>query len=85
VIREVMWTAWDDPGLGHLPLAVRDSGVVADGMVLGAAEGHLFRVAYKAHCDTGWRVRAVRVGIPGETPKVELLSDGEGNWSTYDG
>jgi hypothetical protein len=19
VIREVMWTAWDDPGLGHLP------------------------------------------------------------------
>jgi hypothetical protein len=85
VIREVMWTAWDNSGLGHLRLAVRDSGVVADGLVLGAAEGHPFRVAYKVHCDTGWRVRAVRVGLPGEAPKVELLSDGEGNWSTYDG
>jgi hypothetical protein len=76
VIREVMWTAWSDPGLGHLRLAVRDSGVVADGLVLGLAEGHPFRVAYEVHCDAGWRVRAARVGIPGEPPKVELLSDG---------
>lgn len=45
MIREVMWTAWDNSGLGHLCLAVRDSGVVADGVVLGAAEGHPFRVA----------------------------------------
>jgi hypothetical protein len=85
MIREVMWTAWGDPGLGHLRLTVRDSGVVADGMVLGLAEGHPFRVAYKVHCDADWRVRAARVGVPGEPPKVELLSDGEGNWATYDG
>jgi uncharacterized protein len=85
VIREVMWSAWDDPGLGHLRLTVRDSGVVADGMVLGLAEGQPFRVAYKVHCDARWRVRAARVGVPGEPPKVELLSDGEGNWATYDG
>ena len=80
MIREVMRTAWADPGLGHLRLAVRDSGAVADGMVLGLAEGHPFRVAYEVHCDAGWRV-----GVPGEPPKVELLSDGEGNWATYDG
>jgi len=80
-----MWTAWDDTGLGHLRLTVRDSGVVADGMVLGVAEGHPFRVAYKVHCDAGWRVRAARVGVPGESPKVELLSDGEGNWATHNG
>jgi hypothetical protein len=70
VIRQVMWTAWEDPGLGHLRLVVRDNGVIADGMVLG--------VAY-------WRVRYVRVGVPGEPPKTELLSDGEGNWATSDG
>jgi hypothetical protein len=85
VIREVMWTAWGHPGLGHLRLAVRDSGIVADGLVLGLAEGHPFRVAYEVHCDAAWRVRAARVGIPGEPPKVELLSDREGNWATYDG
>jgi hypothetical protein len=28
MIREVMWQAWDGPGLGHLRLAVRDSGVL---------------------------------------------------------
>ena len=28
-----------------------------------------------------WRVRAVRVGVPGEPPRVEALSDGEGKWA----
>jgi hypothetical protein len=85
VIREVMWWAWDGPGLGHLRLAMRDSGVVADGMVLGETEGCPFRLAYEVRCDAYWRVRAARVGIAGESPKTELLSDGEGNWATYDG
>ena len=46
-----MWTAWDRPGLGHLRLAVRDSGVVADGVVLGVAEGRPFRISYEVRCD----------------------------------
>jgi uncharacterized protein len=80
-----MWTAWDRPGLGHLRLAVRDSGVVADGVVLGVAEGRPFRIAYDVRCDRLWRVRSTRVSVPGEPPKVELLSDGEGNWTGPDG
>lgn len=85
MVREVMWWAWDGPGLGHLRLAVRDSGVVADGLMLGVAEGRPFRLAYEVRCDTHWRVRAARVGVPGEPTKVELLSDGEGNWTGPDG
>jgi hypothetical protein len=85
VIREVLWSAWDGPGLGHLRLTVRDSGVVADGLVLGLEEGRPFRLAYEVRCDRLWRVRSARVGVPGEPPKVELLSDGEGNWATSDG
>jgi uncharacterized protein len=81
VIREVMWSAWDEPGLGHLRLVVRESGVVADGLVLGVAEGRPFRIAYEVRCDTNWRVRGTRVGIPGEEPKVELFSNGKGNWT----
>lgn len=80
MIREVMWSAWDRPELEHLRLAVRGSGVVADGLVLGVAEGRPFRIAYKVHCDASWRVRSTRVGIPDEAPKVELFCDGEGNW-----
>ena len=85
MIREAMWSAWEEPGLGHLRLAVRDSGIVADGLVLGVEEGRPFRIAYEIRCDANWRVRAARVGVPGEPPKVELLSDGEGNWTGPDG
>lgn len=68
MIREVMWSAWDGFGLGHLSLAVRDSGGVAE-MVLGVTGGRPFRVAYdELRCHVDRRVRA-----------VELLSDGEGN------
>src|SRR5918998_2109424 len=77
VIREVMWWAWDVPGLGHLRLAVRDSGLVADGVVLGMADWRPFRLAYEVHCDANWRGGARGGGGPGEPPKVELLSDGE--------
>ena len=85
MVREVMWSAWDGPGLGHLRLAVRDSCVVADGLFLGVAEGGTFRIAYEVRCDAYWRVRYVRVGVPGEPPRVELLSDGEGNWAGPEG
>jgi hypothetical protein len=85
MIREVMWSAWDRPELGHLRLAVRESGVVADGLVLGVDDGRPFRLSYEVRCDPYWRVRAARVGVPGEPPRVELFSDGEGNWSGSDG
>jgi hypothetical protein len=85
VIREVMWSAWDDPGLGHLRLTARESGVVADGAVLGVEEGRPFRLSYEVRCDAQWRVRAARVGVPGGLPRVELFSDGEGNWTGPDG
>ena len=79
MVREVMWWAWDGTGLEHLRLAERDSGVVADGVVLGLTEGRSFGLAYEVRCDAYWRVRYARVGVPGEPPKTELLSDGEGN------
>ena len=83
--REVMWSAWDDPGLGHLRLAVHNGTIVADGLVIGVTEGRPFRVAYEVRCDADWRVRALRVGVPGEPPGVDVLSNGEGNWKTPDG
>ena len=85
MLRELMWWAWNGPGLGHLRLMVRDSGAVADGLVLGVNDGRPFRVAYEVRCDAHWRVRAARVGVPGEPPRVKLLSDGEGSWMGSDG
>jgi uncharacterized protein len=84
--REVMWSAWDTPGLEHLHLAMHNGGVVANAIVIGVTEGRPFRVAYEVCCDVEWRVRAVRLGVAGtEPPGVDLVSDGEGNWTTSDG
>jgi uncharacterized protein len=85
VVHEVMWSAWDGPGLGHLRLAVRDSGVVADGVVLDVAGRLPFCLTFEVRCDAYWRVRYARVGVPDEPSKVELLSDGEGTWAMPDG
>lgn len=85
MMREVMWSAWDEPGLGYLRLVARDGGIVADGLVLGVANGRPLCIAYEVRCEASWRVRATRVGVPGEGPKIELHSDGEGNWTGSDG
>ena len=67
-------------------MVLHKDGVVADGIFIGVTEGRLFHVAYEVRCDVGWRVRAVRVGVPGsEVPRVDLLSDGQGNWTIPDG
>ena len=71
--------------LGHLRLAVQDDGIFADGMVIGVTGGRPLRVAYEVRCDADWRVRALRVGVPGPEPGVDLRSDGEGNWKMPDG
>jgi hypothetical protein len=84
-VRDVLWEPWTGPGEQHLRLVVRESGVVADGVVLGVTDGVPFRLSYEVRCDAYWRVRYVRIGQPGEAPKVELLSDGEGRWSSVDG
>ena len=85
MVREVMWSAWDGPGLGHLRLAVHARNIVSDGVVLGVAGGLPFCLAFEVRCDAYWRVRYARVGVPDEPPKVELVSDGEGTWATPDG
>ena len=87
--REVVWSAWSGPGSEHLLLRVGDDGVVADGLVVGAAEGRTLRARYEVRCDRLWRARAVRVSTPGPEPSsaplVDLLADGEGNWTTREG
>jgi len=81
VEREVMWTPWEGPGLEHLRLLTSDSGVVANGLVIGLEAGRPFRIGYEVRCDRRWRVREVRAAAPDSgRPVLELLTDGEGRW-----
>lgn len=86
MVREVVWSAVAWTGLEHLRLTTDAGGVVADGVIVGVSGGRPLRVGYEVRCDAGWRVRALRVGEPGsDTPAVDLLADGEGNWTTRGG
>jgi uncharacterized protein len=87
--REIVWSAWDGAGAEHLRLEVGDEGAIADGLVVGVAEGGKpFRIRYEVRCDASWKAREVRVSVPGldpGAPVVDLLTDGEGNWTTRSG
>lgn len=86
MVREVIWTAWKGPGSEHLRLVLREEGPVAEGLVIGLEGGRPFRVAYEIRCDLQWRVRRLRVSpLVSDQLSVDLLADGEGNWTTRGG
>lgn len=88
VRREVVWSAWSGPGTEHLLLTVDDDNATADGLIVGVVEGKPIRTRYEVRCEAGWRTREVRVSAEGSgasTPTIDLLSDGEGNWTTREG
>ncbi len=82
---EAMWTPWDGRGLEHLRLRVGESGIEADGVVIGEEDGVAFRARYVIRCDTGWRTREVIVDPLDGRDSLHLRSDGKGNWSDASG
>lgn len=79
--RDVLWQAWDEPGLEHLTLHSDADGVWADGMMLGLHGTRRVRVRYLIHCDATWRAREVRVEADALPARVlDLVSDGAGRW-----
>ena len=81
--REVIWVPWVGPGLEHLRLVPEEGGSVADGLIVGMDRQRAFRARYEIRCDARWRVREVRVAVPGsDQPAVELVADGDGSWTT---
>lgn len=79
--RDVLWQAWDEPGLEHLTLHSDADGVWADGVMLGLHGTRRVRVRYLIRCDAAWRAREVRVEADALPARVlDLVSDGAGHW-----
>ena len=82
---EAMWASWDGRGLEHLRLRLEESGIEADGVVIGDEDEVVFRARYVIRCDPGWRTREMIVDpLDGRDP-LHLRSDGEGGWSDVSG
>jgi len=74
------WQDWDARGIEHLVLHEAAREIVAESVVVGAANGSVFALRYRIRCDKSWRVRSAEVGIVGERRKVEIAGDGGGKW-----
>ena len=78
---DLLWQAWDEPGLEHLALRLDADSILADGVMLGVHGGRRVRARYLIRCDGAWRAREVRVeadALPGRV--LDLLADGAGGW-----
>jgi hypothetical protein len=74
------WQTWSGDGIQHLVLTESSEGVVAEAVVIDAAEGSHFAARFRIACDTTWRVRRMEAGVVGDDRRVELLGDGGGRW-----
>jgi hypothetical protein len=84
VKRSYRWATEQGGGLEHVELETGDTGVTAEGVLIGPAGGRLFACSYLVCCDEQWRVRRFDVHVAGKG-RVSLRADGAGNWSDPDG
>jgi hypothetical protein len=82
---EAAWSQWDGPGLEHLRLRAGESGVEADGVVVGEEDGTCFRARYIIHCNPRWRTRELIVDPLNGSDPLRLNSDGENDWRDASG
>jgi uncharacterized protein len=75
------WQDWSGTGIEHLVLTEEESGVVAEAALLATVGDHTFAAYYRIECDPLWRTRRVDIRVIGEDRRIEIISDGAGNWT----
>lgn len=78
--RTVRWRPLDATGLEHLELAEGPTAIVARSVLIGSRKGIQFGLHYEVELAPNWSFRALRLERA-DGPRLELYSDGEGNWT----
>lgn len=78
----VLWRRLDQPGHDAMRLERRPAGWRLAGTALLLEDARPCRLDYEVHCDADWHTRSARVAgwIGAESVRVELTSDGAGQW-----
>jgi uncharacterized protein len=74
------WQPWNSIGIEHLVLREGAREIVAESVVVGSADDSAFALRYRIRCDKSWRVRSAEIAPLGSDRKMEISSDGKGNW-----
>jgi uncharacterized protein len=81
VDAHVFWSTLQEPGMEHLQLTEAPEAVIADGVVLGVADGTPFELTYQVRVDQTWRVQACELRTAGAAShELLLIADGMGHW-----
>ena len=80
---DVLWAAWEGPGLEHLRLSIEPAGVRADSLIVAVDDGgRPFRARYVVECDEDWTVRTARIDVLEEPAReLNIRADGHGHWN----
>lgn len=78
--RTVRWRPLDAVGLEHLEIVESPTAIVANSVLIGEREGSQFGVRYEVELAPNWSFRALRLERM-DGARLELYSDGEGNWT----
>ena len=82
----VWWTPLQQTGLEQLHLVENETGVVADGLVLGIEHATPFRLWYQVRADSDWNVRECLLQVGGEKGQsLHLSTDSLGHWTDATG
>jgi hypothetical protein len=78
----IIWSLLAESGMEHLHLTEDETGITADGLVLGLDDGAPFRLSYVLRAQRDWAIRECQltVGNP-DGPALLLRSDGAGRWT----
>jgi hypothetical protein len=80
------WIPLQQTGLEQLHLVEDETGVVADGLVLGIEHATPFRLWYQVRTDSSWNVQECLLQVGGENGQtMHLYSDGQGYWTDATG
>lgn len=81
----VRWRSLPDDGLEHSVVRIADSGITAEGVVVGGTGADAFGLRYRLTADPGWTaVRSLHVTLLGGAT-VALRHDGYGEWTDGEG
>jgi len=80
---DLLWAAWEGPGLEHLHLETDAAAVRADSVIIAVDdEGRPFRARFVLECDAAWTLRRARIERLGPAAgALELHADGRGRWT----
>ncbi len=83
-IIQAQWQNWEGDATENLTLRENKEGSFVKSTVKSRGKVR-FTANYTITCDTLWRVRTITIELHEKKTKLELISDGLGNWSNGSG